>query len=589
MFAIFTVACIVSSISACGILLLKFMFHRQLTTKWNYYLWFLLLAALVIPFIPSSLLSSGTFFNEFGGALSANHSDEAAQEPLYVSSNANLLQDFTVSVGRFAPDLFQTVVICIWASGILILAFVFFISWINIRRVTTLSERVVNREILNILEHCKRKLYLTNELRILESPLVQSPLLTGFFKPCLVFPSGFTEWLTEAEVKHIILHELHHLRSKDYLTNYLFVVFQMLYWFNPLIWLAFRKMRLDREIACDQAVLKLLDEEQHAGYGLTILHFAERGSKSSYLNLANQLVSPKSQLKQRIEKIANFAAESRSKQRISITIVIFTVVFILCQLPLVSAVEYDDSRYSFKEAEPVYEDLSRYFSGYEGTFVLYDMQQDEYQIYNKDHSTRRVSPDSTYKIYSALIGLETKAISEQDTRIAWNGHKYPYTEWNRDQTMHTALQDSVNWYFENMESRINRSEIQHYLNLIQYGNTDISGNSEPYWLESSLKISAVEQVKLLHAMYTNQLGFDRKHAQAVQKAIHIEDKGDRALFGKTGTGTVNQKNTNGWFIGYVEDEDNCYFFATNIQDHGRSNGSTAAQITLQILEDKGIY
>ena len=61
------------------------------------------------------------------------------------------------------------------------------------------------------------------------------------------------------------------------------------------------------------------------------------------------------------------------------------------------------------------------------------------------------------------------------------------------------------------------------------------------------------------------------------------------LYGKTGTGSVNGENINGWFIGYIESFDNTYFFATNVQNDYNASGSVARDITLDILKSKSLY
>jgi len=71
--------------------------------------------------------------------------------------------------------------------------------------------------------------------------------------------------------------------------------------------------------------------------------------------------------------------------------------------------------------------------------------------------------------------------------------------------------------------------------------------------------------------------------------MKLEQKNSRGLYGKTGTGTVNGNEINGWFIGYVESEENTYYFATNIQNEENASGKNAAEITLSILKEKGIY
>jgi len=590
-FSLLVTSFIVSSFSAAGIMLIKTVFRKQLTVKWHYKIWLVLLAALTVPLLPVHFFHFGTYFSGLDGILPNGTGVAVNDSGDLVTANTNWLQDFTVSVNRTAPPFLQTITAGIWTAGMLVFAIVTMRTWLKIKELKTSSQRVTNQEVLELFEQCKGQLGIDKNLVILESPLVKSPMMAGLFKPYFVFPAGFSDWLSLVEIKYIFLHELSHLKSKDNITNYAVVAFQMIYWFNPLVWIAFGKMRLDREIACDIAVLQLLDDRCHIEYGHTIINFADRASRPTNYSLASQLVSPASQLKKRIETIAGFRPESKGLKFKSITVVLLAVALVASQIPVVSALARDgDQRYSFNGERSVYEDMGNYFSGYEGAFVLYDMQADQYHIYNERNSTWRVPPASTYKVYSALIGLESGVISNENSTIAWNGQTYPYKEWNKDQNLYTAMKSSVNWYFQSMESRLDRSVLQAYVKQIQYGNADISSGPGTYWLESSsLKISPVEQVQLLKAMYTNQFGFGEEHIQTVKSAIKLEEEGDAVLYGKTGTGAVNHKNTNGWFIGFVENHGNTYFFAANIQNADRSNGSTAADITLKILQDKGIY
>ncbi|WP_025786206.1 penicillin-binding transpeptidase domain-containing protein [Sporosarcina sp. D27] len=140
-----------------------------------------------------------------------------------------------------------------------------------------------------------------------------------------------------------------------------------------------------------------------------------------------------------------------------------------------------------------------------------------------------------------------------------------------------------------MDKKVQIKNIKTYLDKIQYGNQNLSGGIEDYWLESSLKISPIEQVQILKDFYTNQFGFDGKNIQLIKDAIKLETTDSATLYGKTGTGTVNGENVNGWFIGYVETRNHTYFFATNIESDHHASGSIAAELTNSILHDKGIY
>jgi bla regulator protein BlaR1 len=108
-------------------------------------------------------------------------------------------------------------------------------------------------------------------------------------------------------------------------------------------------------------------------------------------------------------------------------------------------------------------------------------------------------------------------------------------------------------------------------------------------MESSLKISPVEQVELLTKFYQNDFHFKDSSIKAVKHSLLLNKNNDGSLYGKTGSGRIEEKDINGWFIGFVEKSDTTYFFAANIQAKDKVNGSLARNIALNILKEKNIF
>ncbi|GIP64016.1 BlaR1 family beta-lactam sensor/signal transducer [Virgibacillus pantothenticus] len=591
-FTLFITGLLVSSFTITIIFLIKKIFQNQLSAKWHYNLWFLLLFALTLPFMPTNLIAKSNFMplHTFQGNQphESNRPNGGAEQAL-VKSDHTWMQAFATNVNRPDLDHFNIVIASIWLIGILVLFMLYIHSWLKLRSIKHSAMAVEDKDVLDLFSECKRRLHISKKIRLLQAPQAASPMTFGLFTTYVVLPSGFQQWLSKEEIKYILLHELTHYKHKDTFTNYLLIFYQIIYWFNPLIWIAFRAMRLDREMACDTAVLNRLDKHDHASYGKTLLHFIHSSSTFKPISLANQLNGSKSQIKRRIMKIAVYQPERRRKRLVSISVFMLMFMVVFSQIPFVSAMTSKQDRYEFHHNQISYEDLSEYFHNYEGSFVLYDSNADSYTIYNQDRSTLRVSPNSTYKIFSALLGLEANVISPDHSTMKWNGTLYPYQTWNQDQNLSSAMASSVTWYFREIDQMVQEDKIEAYLKRINYGNRDISGGLAGYWLESSLRISPVEQVQLLHDFYTNQFQFKERNIQAVKEAIQLEKANGSVLSGKTGTGSVNEKNTNGWFIGYVEAKGNTYFFATNIQRDDHASGREATDITLSILKDKHIY
>ena len=213
------------------------------------------------------------------------------------------------------------------------------------------------------------------------------------------------------------------------------------------------------------------------------------------------------------------------------------------------------------------------------------MTGDSYLIYNEAMSTKRVSPDSTFKIYSGLFGLEEGLISPDSSARSWDGTEYFFDSWNQDQTLATAMQNSVNWYFQELDAQMGYSTLSSYYSRISYGNCDLSGGIGSYWAESSLKISPVEQTELLADLLQNRWGFRTENIQAVRDAMFVADTPAGKLYGKTGTGSDGNRNINGWFIGFLETKTNVFCFAANIQDGPDASGTMASEIAMNILND----
>lgn len=239
------------------------------------------------------------------------------------------------------------------------------------------------------------------------------------------------------------------------------------------------------------------------------------------------------------------------------------------------------------------QDFSQYFTGYDGTFVMYDLNKDRYTVYNETKSHKRVSPNSTFKVPHALIGLQTGVLQDANTTFPWDGTEYPIPVWNQDQTLTQAIQNSTIWYFQKVAKRVGTPREKLFLQAFNYGNRDVSGGLMNFWLQSSLQISPREQVDFFKRFYTNRLPVAKTHIDTVKQIIKLEEKNGAVLSGKTGTGwkdaVINGVPINGNFVGYVEKDGNVYVFATNIEANDLATSGKAKEITLKILNDLGIY
>jgi len=263
----------------------------------------------------------------------------------------------------------------------------------------------------------------------------------------------------------------------------------------------------------------------------------------------------------------------KQKKNTVYIIILFTILVIDCSNPKI--------------------DPGDYFKGINGAFILYDSRDDSFITYNDQRCNERFTPASTFKIPNSLIALETAASPDEHTIIKWDSLRNPRSEWwnsepfihwAQDHTLRTAIKYSVVWFYQELARRIGEQHYKDYLQKIGYGNENISGGLDTFWLSSSLKISAHEQIDFLRKFYTNEFGFSRRTVEIVKNILILENTDNYTLSGKTGGGQDENGKSIGWFTGYVEKDDNVYFFALNLEgDDFASIAEKRISITKEIL------
>ena len=578
-----------------GILLIaKWVFRNNLSSRMQYNLWLLLLGLLAVPFIPFRLISFPQIFSWLSSVRnsSASHADVGANNVMDtgLSGTTNWMNDFALSVNKDTPSVTGYILLGIWIVGMLAMMILVIKSSLRLRTIKRSALPLQNPEVRRLYNKCLNEMKITRNIPVYSTAFLKSPIIVGFLKPCIYLPIHLISDYHESDMRYMLLHELQHYRHKDAIANYLMNFAGVLYWFNPFVWFALREMRNDREVACDTSVLKMLEEDDYEDYGNTLINFIEKVSFSPFPFAAN-LSGNMKQMKRRIINIASYEKPTFYKKLKGMTAFILTTVLIMGLTPFISTYAADESRYQWKSSSEniSYVDFSKYFGKYEGSFVLYDLRNDVWSIHDIKHATLRVAPDSTYKIYDALFGLEEGVITPQDSFIAWNGENYPFEAWNADQTLQSAMASSVNWYFQSVDEQLGTTSVYDYIKEIGYGNKNMSGDFSTYWMESSLKISPIEQVELLTQLQNNNFGFAPENINAVKDSICLSSSDAGTFYGKTGTGRVDGQDVNGWFIGYIETADNTYFFATNIGADSDATGGNATEITMSILSDMNIW
>lgn len=258
-----------------------------------------------------------------------------------------------------------------------------------------------------------------------------------------------------------------------------------------------------------------------------------------------------------------------------------------------SEVESEDVQKEEIQPHIIIADDTEDFQSIEGCAVFWDSGNHTYTFYNEDRCKERVSPDSTFKIISALIGIHNHVVTSEDSKMGYSGIQYPVDTWNEDLSLKEAFQSSCIWYFRKIIDQVGKDNIQNELNRLKYGNCDISQwngsgvNSflelNGFWLESSLLISPLEQVEVLQRIIEGQSIYTESEIKILKDIMLLETNGSEKIYGKTGTGT---KGT-AWFVGFVEKKNANIYFAIYLNDDSADqiSGDKAQKIAFDILSN----
>jgi len=164
----------------------------------------------------------------------------------------------------------------IYLAGCIAMVFIFLRQILLCRRWLAEAMPVKSEEVLTLFEACRQKMNVKTWLVVSESPAVSGPFLIGAIRPTLLLPQGMIASATERQLRTVFLHELAHLKRWDVWIGWLATFMLITHWFNPMLWLAIRKMNADREEACDALALKTLNQSDRADYAHSLLDILER-------------------------------------------------------------------------------------------------------------------------------------------------------------------------------------------------------------------------------------------------------------------------------------------------------------------------
>jgi beta-lactamase class D len=235
------------------------------------------------------------------------------------------------------------------------------------------------------------------------------------------------------------------------------------------------------------------------------------------------------------------------------------------------------------------EGLTKHFTdaGTAGTFVGY--KTDDYLVIasDKNRSGEAKLPASTFKIPNSVIALETGVVGDPDKDIfKWDGVVRSIEAWNRDHTMRTAIAASAVPVYQEIARRIGAERMQKYVDLFEYGNRDIGGGIDQFWLTGNLRIDPVQQVDFVDRLRRGALPASKRSQELVRDILPVTKVGDSIIRAKSGLLGAEQGRL-GWMVGWAEKGSEQTVFALNMDCLEPRHIADRMNLAQQCLRDIG--
>src|SRR5690242_10862527 len=232
----------------------------------------------------------------------------------------------------------------------------------------------------------------------------------------------------------------------------------------------------------------------------------------------------------------------------------------------------------------------RFFDlGTEGTFVGY--KADDYVVIasDKDRSGEPKLPASTFKVPNSLIALETGVVQDPDKDVfKWDGVTRSIEAWNKDHTLRSAIAASAVPVYQEIARRIGAERMQKYVDLLDYGNRNIGGGIDQFWLTGDMRIDPMQQVDFLDRLRRGVLPVSKRSQELVRDILPVTQAGEAIIRAKSGLlGAERGQPSLGWMVGWAEKGEARAVFALNMDCKEPRHIADRMNLTQACLRDIG--
>lgn len=266
-----------ASVLIMAVLGLRWMLGPRLSPAWRIGLWMLVGAKLMLPaFVPAGF-GLGAWMKSAETKMTpvVLRQDVLVDQPQTAVLVLSEVAQVDGSVARnwsFSPKVALVWVWLAGAAGILLVALVRqrrFDTMLRTRRPGT------DPHLITLVARLSQRAGLKKPVRVVLMPAGTAPAMVGVRQPTLLLPEDWQARFDDRSLRHVVLHELFHVKQGDLAWNWIALAVQAVHWFNPLVWFVVSRFQADRELRCDAGALALLAPAERLDYGHTLLRIQQ--------------------------------------------------------------------------------------------------------------------------------------------------------------------------------------------------------------------------------------------------------------------------------------------------------------------------
>ncbi|MCB2378301.1 hypothetical protein LGH70_11945 [Hymenobacter sp. BT635] len=212
-------------------------------------------------------------------------------------------------------------------------------------------------------------------------------------------------------------------------------------------------------------------------------------------------------------------------------------------------------------------DFKKYFDSYglRGSFLLYDQKANHFTAYDVARCSQGFLPGATFAIPNTLIGLETGVLADTSHVFAWDQVRRDPEVWNQDLRLRPALRVSCQPCQQQIAQEVGVRRYQQSLLKLKFGQMVVTPEVlTSFWMGGISRISQFQMVNFLRFLYDEKLPPAPRNQALTKQLFQLKATRQWKLYGTSGH-TQRAKQTNGWFVGWLEQGGNVYLFALNAE------------------------